>query len=185
MGISLEKRENAKARNIWSFLSIRLFFFVLAIFFLLSLTDCTRNTPSENINGLDKTFTEDTISTSTGQASGNITEKEKLNIKKIHPELSEFLNDKRPEDLVKVNIWIHADYESAVHAVADKYPEANLIGDRPSDNTDPELYEKIREEMYEVRAQVIRVAAEPIEAFIVSKGGTITYTSYMSPIIFA
>jgi hypothetical protein len=66
---------------------------------------------------------------------------------KLSPSLYELLQSKAFEDKVKVNIWLKSNDKEAVEAVAIKYPEAKLSGQRPSRDTDIKLYEKIQAEM--------------------------------------
>ncbi len=102
---------------------------------------------------------------------------------KLNPSLYELLQNREPEDMVKVWIWLNCDAGPALQAVAEKYPEAKLEGTRPSRETDQETYNQVQAEMKQARKQAYRAIQQPVIDLIQSRGYKVITISNAAPSI--
>jgi hypothetical protein len=69
--------------------------------------------------------------------------------------------------------------------VATKYPEAKLIGRRPSDNTDTKLYDTIQQEIYQASKEANTASEKPIKDIIEFNGFKVFACADSAPIVSA
>ena len=105
---------------------------------------------------------------------------------KLEPALYDRLQTLGDEDRVKVSIWLSGvDEQQIMNSIAARYPEAKLLGHRPSKETDMGLYSQIEAEMMAAKKQAYLAIEGSVIAFLEARGFSVIGASQSAPLIFA